>query len=115
MRPKPIKLYRILPLAIALSLIITAVNLTASSSSASLRSAPEQKDKNKDKDGHKGKKGKKDNNSKTTAAPVEIGKPALRTDREDISKLDLNLGIGSEEGMPKPPFQFKGEDTTGTN
>jgi len=48
-------------------------------------------------------------------APTTIGKPTIREDRGDISALDLTLGIGSVEGMPKPPFQFEKEDQTGTN
>lgn len=109
----------VLLLVFALILIFTAVSLTASSSARSLRLTPEQKhkkNKDKDKDDHKDKKKNKDKSAKApTNAPVNIGKPALWHDRGDISKLDLYLGIGSEEGMPKPPFQFKEEDSTGTN
>ena len=39
----------------------------------------------------------------------------LWEDRGEIAELDLHDGMGSEEEMPKPPFQFKEEDTTGTN
>ena len=48
-------------------------------------------------------------------APTTIGRPTIRVDRGDISTLDLTLGIGSTEGMPKAPFKFEKEDTTGTN
>ncbi|MGH9753897.1 MAG: hypothetical protein ACREA2_14045 [Blastocatellia bacterium] len=58
----------------------------------------------------KGKKSKKE-----SAAPAAARVPALWQDRGDISKLNLIMGIGSESGMPKPPFQFDKEDTTGTN
>jgi len=107
-------------LAFLLTLIFTAASVTTSSAIASLHSTPEQKSKNKDKDKGKGeqkdKKNKKDKTAKAPSnAPVKIGKPALWQDRGDISQLDLFLGIGSEEGMPKPPFQFKEEDKTGTN
>jgi hypothetical protein len=106
----------VLLLVFALTLIFTAASLTTSSAAGSLRSAPEQKHKSKDKDDDKDKKHNKDKSAKApTAAPVKIGKPALWVDRGDISKLDLYLGIGSEEGMPKPPFRFKEEDKTGTN
>lgn len=64
----------------------------------------------KDKESKKGKKAKKASN-----APSQPGTPALWEDRGDVSKLDLQMGIGSEEGRPKPPFQFDKEDMTGTN
>jgi len=48
-------------------------------------------------------------------APTTHGRPVIRVDRGDISTLDLSLGIGSNEGMPKPPFKFEKEDTSGTN
>jgi hypothetical protein len=64
----------------------------------------------------KGKGSKKDKNSKAvSAAPTEKGTPAMWEDRGDISRLNLALGIGSEEGKPKPPFKFDKEDITGTN
>jgi len=64
----------------------------------------------KDKESKKEKKSKK-----SSAAPAEPGAPALWEDRGDISKLNLIMGIGNEAGMPKAPFQFDKEDTTGTN
>ncbi len=64
----------------------------------------------KDKDSKKDKK-----TAKVSKAPTETGKPAMWEDRGDISRLNLTLGIGSQEGMPKPPFQFDKEDMTGTN
>src|SRR5687768_4755220 len=106
----------VLLLVLALTLIFTAASLTTSSAAASRALAPEQKDKDKDKDkGKKNKKNKKENAKEPSAAPTTVGKPALWEDRGDISALDLFYGIGSEGGMPKPPFQFKEEDTTGTN
>lgn len=68
--------------------------------------APQKKDK-------KEKKEKK--SKKSSAAPAEKGTPILWADRGDISKLNLIYGIGSEAGMPKPPFTFVKEDTSGTN
>jgi hypothetical protein len=63
-----------------------------------------------------GKGSKKDKKSKgVSAAPAEKGVPALWENRGDISRLNLALGIGSESGKPKPPFQFDKEDVTGTN
>ncbi len=106
---------RFLMLSFALTLIFMAASLSASFADVSLHSTPEQKHKGKDKDDDKGKKNKKGKSAKVKSAPVEIGKPALWEDRGDISKLDLYLGIGSEDGMPKPPFKFKEEDHTGTN
>jgi hypothetical protein len=66
---------------------------------------------------------KKDKKSKGDASevgkkpgPGEKGTPMLWMDRGDISKLNLHLGIGaSEENMPKAPFTFDKEDTSGTN
>jgi hypothetical protein len=59
---------------------------------------------------------KKDKKSKAeSAAPTQKGVPALWEDRGSISSLNLVLGIGSEEGKPKPPFKFDKEDVTGTN
>jgi len=52
---------------------------------------------------------------KVAVAPTKSGTPAIWQSRGDISKLNLLLGIGSEEGKPKPPFKFFKEDTTGTN
>jgi hypothetical protein len=69
-----------------------------------------KEDKNKTKDNHAGA-----TEASSSHAPTTIGTPAIRQDRGDISTLDLTLGIGSVEGMPKPPFQFEKEDTTGTN
>lgn len=66
--------------------------------------APQKKDKKKDK------KSKKQSN-----APTQSGTPMLWEGHEDISKLNLYYGIGSQEEMPKPPFQFDKEDVTGTN
>ncbi|MFY9611853.1 MAG: hypothetical protein WAU45_24970 [Blastocatellia bacterium] len=105
----------VLVLVLALTLIFTGASLTTYSAAASSASTPEQKDKDKDK-GKKNKKGKKARATKApSTAPTTIGKPVLWEDRGEIAELDLYYGIGSEEEMPKPPFQFKGEDATGTN
>ncbi|MBI1760469.1 MAG: hypothetical protein HYR56_03440 [Acidobacteria bacterium] len=48
-------------------------------------------------------------------APTETGTPIMWRDPGNVAAKDLLLGIGSEEGKPKPPFQFKEEDLTGTN
>ena len=103
----------VLLLVFVLTVLFAAASLS-SPSAISRASTPEQKEK--DGKGKKNKKGKKEKNAKApSTAPTTIGKPVLWEDREDISKLDLYYGIGSEEEMPKPPFQFKEEDTTGTN
>ena len=100
-----------LALVWALMLIFTAASITTSSAAASRAATPEQKDKDKGK-----KKGKKTKSAKApSTAPTTIGKPALWEDRGDVAALDLVYGIGSEEEMPKAPFQFKCEDATGTN
>lgn len=72
-----------------------------------------QKEK-KAKEKEEKKKGKKSDGA-PSSAPATIGTPAMWADRGDISKLNLMLGIGSEEGKPKPPFTFDKEDLTGTN
>lgn len=88
--------------ALTLALLLATVSVTPFGSSA----APQKKSKD----------GKKSKKSKTSAnAPAEEGTPAIWSDRGDISQLNLYWGIGSEEEMPKPPFQFDKEDMTGTN
>jgi hypothetical protein len=86
-------------------LICFAVVSVSTPLSANARGAasPQKKDKGSKK------------SKKSTAAPTEPGTPMLWEDRGDISKLNLLMGIGSEAGMPKPPFQFDKEDTSGTN
>jgi hypothetical protein len=89
-----------LGLALAAIPLIANANLTIHSSLyANVRLT--QKDK---------KKGKSKSH-----APEEAGRPVLWEDRGDLSRLNLFLGVGSEEGRPKPPFQFDKEDVTGTN
>ena len=99
--------------AFAMILLFVIADVSASLSAASSSSIAVQK--NKDKDG-KGKKHKKDKKVKGPSnAPEKIGKPVIWEDPGPISELNLYFGIGSEEGMPKPPFEFKEEDKTGTN
>lgn len=93
----------------AFALLVSFAVMSAStlpSANASGNAAPQKKDKESKKE----KKSKK-----SSAAPAQPGAPALWEDRGDTAKLNLIMGIGSEEGMPKPPFQFDKEDTTGTN
>jgi hypothetical protein len=99
--------------ALALALFFTTSSITnySSAASESALAAQKQKDKGKNKEG----KGKKSKTAKSTKAPAKIGEPALWEDRGNIAELDLFLGIGSEEGKPKPPLQFDKEDQTGTN
>jgi hypothetical protein len=85
------------------------INYSIPASAGSSLSASTQK-KDKGKESKKEKKSKEE-----SAAPAQAGVPALWEDRGDMSKLNLILGIGSETGKPKPPFQFDKEDTTGTN
>lgn len=93
--------------AFALLICFVAASVSTPSSASASGGAEPQK---KDKESKKGKKSKKSPN-----APAEPGTPAMWEDRGDVSKLNLIMGIGSEEGMPKPPFQFDKEDVTGTN
>ena len=93
--------------AFTLALCLAFVNaLNPAPSDASGLAAPQKKQK-------ESKKEKKSN--KESAAPTRSGAPALWEDRGDITKLNLIMGIGSEAGKPKPPFQFDKEDLTGTN
>lgn len=93
--------------AFALLICFAAVSVsTPPSANAGGNPTPQKKDK----ESKKGKKSKKSPN-----APAEPGTPMIWEDRGDVSKLNLIMGIGSEEGMPKPPFQFDKEDVTGTN
>src|SRR5262245_33458938 len=68
--------------------------------------------KSKDKGKAKGKDKKANGLS---SAPVQAGTPAMWQARGDITKLNLFYGIGSDDGMPKPPFKFDKEDVTGSN
>lgn len=63
---------------------------------------------------HKGEKESK-KGKKTSSAPTAPGTPAIWENRGNIASLNLLYGIGSPDGMPKPPFQFDKEDITGTN
>jgi hypothetical protein len=80
------------------------------SACAGVSASPQKKGKGKGNESNKEKKSKGE-----PAAPTKAGVPALWEDRGDVSKLNLVLGIGSEAGKPKPPFQFDKEDVTGTN
>src|SRR5262249_44448424 len=109
--------------------------LTPAPANASGAVAPQKKDKESKKESKKEKKSKTEsdapaisqsptnassfskekNSKKVSASPTRPGAPSLWEDRGDISKLNLIMGIGSEAGMPKAPFQFDKEDITGTN
>lgn len=103
--------------SLCLSLLAIALCFSISVSVADMSIIPDvaaaspQKSKDKDKEAKKSKKKSKGN----SAAPAEAGTPAIWEDRGDISQLNLLWGIGSEQEMPKPPFQFDKEDMTGTN
>ncbi len=93
---------------LATALCLAILGLTAlPSASASNKTAPQ---KSKDKESKKSKKSKG-----ASSAPAEPGMPALWEDRGDIAQLNLLWGMGSPDRMPKPPFQFDKEDTSGTN
>jgi len=93
---------------LAMALCPAIVGFTAlPSANASNKAAPQ---KSKDKESKKSKKSKGASN-----APAEPGTPMLWEDRGDVSRLNLLWGVGSQEEMPKAPFQFDKEDTSGTN
>ncbi len=91
-----------------------AVLSVSTPGSANFVAASQKKDKESKKESKKETKSAK-GSAKESAAPAESGAPALWEDRGDVSKLNLAMGIGSQAGMPKPPFQFDKEDLTGTN
>lgn len=98
-KPFPMSLFLVLALALAGMAALDSVR--AAGNSALPQSSKEKK---------KSKKAKA-----PSTAPTEAGTPAIWEDRGNISELNLILGIGSEDQMPKPPFQFDKEDLTGTN
>src|SRR5262249_52936752 len=73
--------------------------------SASVSASPQKKGKDTGKESKNEKKSKGE-----SAAPTKAGVQALWEDRGDISKLNMVLGIGSETGKPRPPFQFDKSD-----
>ncbi len=91
-------------LAVMMCLAIAGVAV-----STSVSASPQKKDKDA-KESKKDKKAKK-----ASAAPTAAGTPKLWEDRGNIGSLNLIYGIGSPEGMPKPPLQFDKEDVSGTN
>ncbi len=93
--------------AFALVLCFALVSLSLPPGNAS-GGAPQKKDKKKESKQEKKAK-------KSSASPSGPGTPALWEDRGNVSTLNLFWGVGSEVGVPKPPFQFDKEDTTGTN
>lgn len=103
-------------LILTTALACTLLGLTANFAAyAGVVPAPNKLDKldKKDKKDKGAKKGKKD--KKDSAAPIAAGKPALWEARDEVARLNLFWGIGSEADQPKPPFQFDKEDVTGTN
>jgi hypothetical protein len=101
-------------LAIAMILSLTLAGLQSQVEAWSGPAVPQKLKGNGDKGkGEKG--GKKGKKKKSLTAPTEPGTPTLWQDRGNISQLDLFLGIGSTEGLPKPPFQFDKEDLSGSN
>ena len=98
-KPFPMSLF--LALALARAGMAAFDSVRAAGNSALPQSSKEKK---------KSKKAKA-----PSTAPTEAGTPAIWEDRGNISELNLILGIGSEDQMPKPPFQFDKEDLTGTN
>ncbi len=87
--------------------VFSAIFLISSAGFTTSLAASQEKDK--------GKKGKKNKKAVSAAAPQTAGTPVLWESRGDISSLNLFWGIGSEDSIPKPPFNFEKEDVTGTN
>src|SRR5262245_43085620 len=92
------------PLVMRLGLAVASILLFADANLAKLPTLS-----TKSRLAQKGKKKSKSN------GPEEAGRPVLWEGRGDPSKLNLSLGVGSEEGRPKPPFKFDKEDVSGTN
>jgi len=90
------------PLGITLGLAVASILLFADANLAKLPTLSA-----KIRLAQKGKKKSK------SSAPEESGRPVLWEDRGDPSKLNLSLGVGSEEGQPNPPFKFDKEDLSG--
>jgi hypothetical protein len=108
--------YSLVLLATVLVSCLALASSLSLSANAGVSPANPQKLKDNSKESKKDKSSKKGKKSKISAnAPAESGTPALWENRGDISQLNLLMGIGSEEEMPKPPFQFDKEDMTGTN
>src|SRR4029453_9490277 len=90
-----------------LSLLSFAVSLPANfSANASVLTTPEGQPDHQNNLKNDANKHKEDHHSPTNVAgashaPTTVGRPVLRVDRGDISTLDLTLGTGSTEGMPK--------------
>jgi hypothetical protein len=93
-------------LTLIVCLAAASISISSFASAKSNWPAPQKKDKGS-------KKGKK--SSKVSSAPTQSGTPAMWENRGELSQLNLYYGIGSQEEMPKPPFQFDKEDVTGTN
>lgn len=91
-------------------LLVIVGGLLCSASAVATTSVAAQKKSKEEKESKKSKKNKGSAN-----APATEGTPALWRDVGEVSQLNLLWGIGSEEEMPKPPFQFDKEDVTGTN
>ncbi len=98
------------PLFRALMLMAFAAALIFTTADVASNAAAQKKSKDEEKSSKKSKKNKLSAN-----APATTGTPALWRSRGDVSQLNLYWGIGSEEEMPKAPFQFDKEDVTGTN
>lgn len=94
----------------ALTLLAFAAALIFTTADGAPSAAAQKKSKDEEKSSKKSKKNKTSAN-----APSTTGTPALWRSRGDVAQLNLYWGIGSEEEMPKAPFQFDKEDISGTN
>jgi len=94
--------------------LVVCLSIAGVVASTSVGASPQKKDSSSSQKNAKGQK-KDKKVKKSSKAPTEPGTPQLWEDRGDIASLNLIYGIGSPEGMPKPPLQFDKEDITGTN
>ncbi len=116
-------------LAFAVVALFAAASVAPPNATLAQKSKKDKEEKEQKADKHsKEKEKEKEKETKTSGggkgpggrkipanAPTETGTPIMWRDPGNIAAKNLLLGIGSEEGKPKPPFQFKEEDLTGTN
>src|SRR5262245_51265327 len=105
-------------LACIIALFVAAASVTPLSSTLAQKKKKDEKAAKEDKRSSSSSKSSSSSSSKGGStgrklpanAPTETGTPIMWRDPGDIASKNLIYGIGSPEGMPKPPFQFKEED-----
>ena len=108
----------------AFALLFAAVSVVPVNSALAQKSKKDKKEEKEDKHSKHSKEPETSSKSSSSKgggkklpanAPTQTGTPIMWRDPGNVAAKNLLLGIGSEEGKPKPPFQFKEEDLTGTN